>query len=59
MAKIIKYFGAYNAVLMDGGGSTTMLMIDEKTKKINRLNTHPKPNNEREVGISIAFTLKQ
>ncbi len=58
IAKIIKYFGAYNAVLMDGGGSTTMLVIDERTKKINRLNTHPKKNKERKVGISVAFKLK-
>lgn len=59
MSKIIRFFGAYNAVLMDGGGSTTMLLVDEKTKCISRLNTHPKANVERKVGISVAFKLKK
>ena len=58
MSKIIRYFGAYNAVLMDGGGSTTMLCVDENTKQIVRLNTHPNKNIERKVGISVAFKCK-
>ena len=59
MAKIIKYFGAHNAVLMDGGGSTTLLCVDENTKQISRLNTHPKKNVERKVGFNLAFELKE
>lgn len=58
LARAIRYFGAYDAVLMDGGGSTTMLVIDENTREIRRLNKHKDKDQERSVALNLAFYLK-
>lgn len=57
LARAMRYFGAYDAVLMDGGGSTTMLMIDEKNE-ITRLNKHKDKDVERVVALNLVFYLK-
>ncbi|MBE6412663.1 MAG: phosphodiester glycosidase family protein [Opitutales bacterium] len=58
LARAMRYFGAYDAVLMDGGGSTTMLVVDQNTKKIVRLNKHNGEDKERSVALNLAFYLK-
>ena len=57
LARAIRYFGAYDAVLMDGGGSTTMLVVDSQNK-ITRLNKHRGDDIERKVALNLAFYLK-
>ncbi|MBQ2721654.1 MAG: phosphodiester glycosidase family protein, partial [Opitutales bacterium] len=58
LARAMRYFGAYDAVLMDGGGSTTMLVVDQNTEKIVRLNKHNGEDKERSVALNLAFYLK-
>jgi Exopolysaccharide biosynthesis protein related to N-acetylglucosamine-1-phosphodiester alpha-N-acetylglucosaminidase len=39
MAQLMQRFGAYNAMHLDGGGSTTMVVQDLKTENLNVVNT--------------------
>lgn len=59
MARAMKFFGASDAVLMDGGGSTTLLVVDEKTRGIKKLTRHGRGDPERSVALNLAFYLKE
>ena len=56
---IMKYFGAYDAIMMDGGGSISLLIKDETSEKIMRLNRHKGDNKDRNIALSLGFILKE
>ena len=58
MARAMRFFGASDAVLMDGGGSTTLLVVDEKTRGVKKLTRHGRRDPERTVALNLAFYLK-
>lgn len=59
-AAYLKYFGASDAINMDGGGSTTLIFLDPKTKKGRLVNTPPdKSKYTRPVANSVGVCLKK
>lgn len=58
LAEYLSEFGAWNALNMDGGGSTTLVSWDEKAKAIRKFNHH-KGNVERTVGANLGICVKQ
>lgn len=57
VAKVLKEFGAVDAISFDGGGSATMVMVDKegKPKVLNR----PSDGSERAVGNNLAVIIKK
>jgi exopolysaccharide biosynthesis protein len=52
---MMKAAGAYNAINMDGGGSTTLVYHDVGLNETFIPNKHKNRNNYRKVGISVGF----
>ena len=56
---IMRYFGSHDAIMMDGGGSISLLIKDENSEKITRLNRHKGENKDRHIALSLGFILKE
>jgi hypothetical protein len=58
-AAYLKYFGAYDAINMDGGGSTTLVFENPETGRGRQINTSPRKSKyTRPVANSIGVCLK-
>lgn len=57
-AEFMRYFGAYDAINMDGGGSTTLVNWNEKEKEAQIL-SHQLLGGERRVATSLAVIRKK
>ena len=57
VAQLLKYFGAWNGMNMDGGGSSTLMILDEN-KKPKMLNHHSM-GAERSIACPFGIILKE
>ena len=57
VAQLLKHFGAWNGINMDGGGSSTLIILDEN-KKTKMLNHHAS-GSERSIACPFGFILKE
>lgn len=55
LANLMLALGARDAINLDGGGSTTMVVKSRTTDKLTVVNTPSDPNGEREVGNALAI----
>ena len=57
VAQLLKHFGAWNGINMDGGGSSTLMILDDnkKTKMLN----HHSFGSERSIACPFGFILKE
>ncbi len=56
VAAWLRYFGAYNGLNMDGGGSTTLVYWDPEKSAVQKVN-HQARNGERRVGCNLGIYL--
>ncbi|MDD2476608.1 MAG: phosphodiester glycosidase family protein [Dysgonamonadaceae bacterium] len=58
VAEWLRYFGAYNGLNMDGGGSTTLVYWDAENSVVKKVN-HQSGNAERNVGCNLGIYLAE
>ena len=57
VAQLLKYYGSWNGLNMDGGGSSTLMILDEN-KKLKMLNHHA-GGGERSIACPFGIVLKK